>query len=131
MSRAASLMALLAFSGCNWLYAVDAQDQYCAQFSKGPPTDEKRALLEPCSSASDCLCPKSLCLHMVMLDGGVEKRCNPPDDAARTCPLFFDSNVVKWQSGDGCLTTCPVLDQKQCVGAATPGLRCVGPGLCQ
>lgn len=125
MKRAATLFVLVALSGCDWLSAADVQAQYCADFSKDQPSDAKLALLAKCTSSSDCLCANSICVSMVVADGGVESRCNPPDNNVPMCPLFYDSTIVKWKQGDDCLPSCIAAPgkEKQCVWSGSSA-RC-------
>lgn len=117
MSRAATVLMLMTLSGCGWLSAGDVQAQYCADFSRNQPSAETLALLQTCTASSDCLCPNSICVNMVVADGGLEARCNPPDNNAPMCPLFFNSDKVAWKQGDDCLPSCLAVSgkEKQCV----------------
>jgi hypothetical protein len=116
--RALSL-GCLCLCACDWLSASGVEANYCAQFEQQPATADRVALLQPCTVSADCLCPRSLCLSMVVPDGGAELRCNPPD-SAQLCPLFYDSSVVHWSVGDDCLDSCNS-GGKQCVGIGGGG----------
>jgi hypothetical protein len=126
--RALSL-GCLCLCACDWLTASSVESTYCAEFEKLPATTERVALLQPCTTASDCPCAHSLCLTMAMPDGGAERRCDPPDSARLPCPLFYDSNVVLWQQNDECLETCTTANL-QCVGHVSGGHACT-LGRCQ
>jgi len=113
MIRALSLTCL-SLCACDWLNASNVDSNACAQLAKLGNDPANVAILQTCTQTADCECSGSLCLRMVVPDGGEEQRCNPPD-LDGTCPLFYNSSVVHWGVNDDCLDSCNS-GGKQCVG---------------